>query len=605
MKTIQSPKAYAIIHHWLFWLVLITFVGIFVRLLPSLMNPAWGVDFGIYYGLTNSFIASKDFFTTYTGWGDSYQYFPVLYTITGIAHWVTGIETVSLMSKIAPIFGGLTVPILYFIAYEIMKNRKMALLSAALLSVATFHVYQTSHAAPMTIGHFFMMVSLLLFIKALQQKQYFIPLCGSTALLILSHHFTMYFYLITITFIIFAQLLFEKRREQNANLAFLYLLGASGAAFSYWAFIATPVFNRFMPTKTSLNPLYLIGLFYLFLIIGYIFLSYMKKRNKDQQVFKPTPTTVHYKNILTYLVLLISASILAAFYGIPGMTVKLTPLAVVLSIPMLLLISFSFVGLKLLKTMEQGSIIFGWVIGIILSFTYSLANPSFFPDRHLEYLIVPLCIGAAVATYTMYKDTHSSNIKHFMQPLLPSHLPHHRKRVAIIAVISMMCVANMMAAYASVDVLHIMDERVTDPCLNSIEWMDGNITDGVVASDHRLSNIIWANGFNITFSETNTTWTGENISVCIEEINRLNISYILIDDIMRENVVFIGNAISLYMTNESYDKFSEKPFELLYRNVTYNDEGEENHWVEIYRYHRPKLTDVIRSHSIPSIDPFK
>jgi hypothetical protein len=274
------------------------------------------------------------------------------------------------------------------------------------------------------------------------------------------------------------------------------------------------------------------------------------------------------------------------------MTVKLTPLAVLFSIPMLLLVSFSFVGLKLLKTRNNGMIVYGWVFGILLSFGYSLLNPTFFPDRHLEYLIVPLCIGAAVATHEMYTETHSSNIKHFMQPFLQPHFPHHKKRVAIIGIISMMCVANMMAAYASVDVLHIMDERVTDPCFNSIEWMQGNLSKGVVASDHRLSNIIWAAGFNITFSETNTTWTGENLSSCIDEFNRLNISYIVIDDIMRENVVFIGNAISFYMTNASYDKFSETPFELLYRNATYTDEGEEDHWVEIYQYHNSKPIEI-------------
>jgi len=589
MKQNQLPRLHAIVHHWSFWLVLITFIGILVRMLPSLFNAAWGVDFGIYYGLTNSFIDSKVFINTYNGWGDTYQYFPVLYTITGIAHWITGIETVSLISKIAPIFGGLTVPILYFITNEIVKNKKVALLSAALLSVATFHVYQTSHAAPMTIGHFFMMISILFLIKALSQKRFLIPLCVSTTLLIFSHHFSMYFYLITVTFIIYANIFNKERKDKNNTIAFFYLIGASSAAFFYWAFVATPVFYRLMPNKMFLHPFYLIGIFYLSLCVGFLGLTYLRNRKTYQEIHKKKPSKVHYKNIVTYLILLISASILAAFYGIPGMTIKLTPLAVLFSVPMLLLISFSFVGLKLLKNQENGIIIVGWVFGILLSFSYSLVNPNFFPDRHLEYLIVPLCIGAAVTTNIMYNETHASNIKHFMQPFLPPSIPHHKKRVAIISVISIMCVANMMAAYASVEVLHIMDERVTDPCINSIEWMKGNLTSAVVASDHRLSNIVWASGFNITFSDTNTTWTGENFSSCINEINRLNISYIVIDDIMKENVVFIGNGISFYMTNESYDKFSEDPFELLYRNATYTVDGEETHWVEIYQYNKAAL----------------
>jgi hypothetical protein len=573
-------------HHWLFWLLIITFIGIIVRMLSSLFNAAWGVDFGIYYGLTNSFITTKDFISPYTGWGNSYQYFPVLYTITGISHWISGIQTVSLMPKIAPIFGGLTVPILYFIGYEITQNKKVALLSAALLSVATFHVYQTSHAAPMTIGHFFMMVSLFFLIKALQDKRFFIPLSFSTGLLILSHHFTTYFYLISVTFIIFANIFNNNCRKQNNTVAFFYLISASSVSFGYWAFVATPVFYNFIPSKMFLHPVYLISVFYLILGIGFFGLSGIYHRNKTTEQVDIKNSSIHYKKIITYLLLLISASVLAAFYGIPGMTVKLTPLAVLFSIPMLLLVSFSFVGLKFLKNSGNGLIIIGWIFGIILSFAYSLINTGFLPDRHLEYLIVPLCLSAAVSIYVMYNESHSSNIKNIVQPFFQSRVGFHSNRIAIISLISLMCVANMMAAYPSVEVLNIMDERVTDPCINSIEWMKGNLSTAVVASDHRLSNLIWAAGYNITLSETNTTWTAENYSTCIEELNKLNITYIVIDDIMKNNVVFIGNGISFYMTNESYDKFSEIPFELLYRNVSYNEEGIENHWIEIYKYTR-------------------
>ena len=152
-------------NNWAFWLILVTGIAILIRAFPALLNAAWGSDFGIYYGLTNSFVENKEFFNPYNGWGETYQYFPVLYAITGIAHWATGIEVLSILPKIAPIFGGLTIAILYFIVFELMKNRRIALLSATLLAVATFHVYQTSHAAPLTVGHFFMLLSMYFFIK--------------------------------------------------------------------------------------------------------------------------------------------------------------------------------------------------------------------------------------------------------------------------------------------------------------------------------------------------------------------------------------------------------------------------------------------------------
>jgi hypothetical protein len=36
------------------------------------------------------------------------------------------------------------------------------------------------------------------------------------------------------------------------------------------------------------------------------------------------------------------------------------------------------------------------------------------------------------------------------------------------------------------------------------------------------------------------------------------------------------------MTNESYLKFKQEPFELVYRNATMNQDQEETHWAEVY-----------------------
>ncbi len=578
-----------IVHHWVFWLVLITGVAILIRSLPAYLDPAWGCDYGIYYGLTNSFISTNNIINPYSGWGSSYQYFPVLYTFTGVMHWITGIEIFSLMPKIAPILGGLTIPILYFIAYEIVRNKKVALLSAALLSVATFHVYQTSHAAPMTIGHFFMMLSIYFFIKTLSKKKYLLPLMASTGLLILSHHFTTYFYLISITFIVFANIFNKEKKEANSRIALAYLLATSSAVFLYWALVATPVYYGFMSGKLFFQPIHIVGMFYLFVLGGYFILSRIQKRRGTIENICLVSLTGQHKRIVTYLLLLITASAIAAFYGIPGMTVRLTPLAIAFSIPMLLLVSFSFVGLSLLKNIRRGILIKGWILGILLSLFYSLINPDFFPDRHLEYLIVPLCISAAYTIKEMYNEVHTTNIRSIFQPFFHHHSKIHKNRVIIVSTISVMCIANMMAAYPSVEVLNIMDERVTEPCVNTFEWMKGNLTEGIIASDHRLSNLIWAEGFNITFSETNTTWTSHNYSECADELYVLNISYIVIDDIMRDNVVFIGNGISYHMTNESYDKFSDDPFKLIYRNASFTDTGEEDHWVEIYMFNNRKI----------------
>ena len=124
-----------LLHNWIFLVIIITAIAILLRALPALINVAWGCDFGIYYGLTNSFINSGDLYAETSVWGGAYQYFPVLYAITGLAHWLTGIDILTLMPKLVPVFGGLSICIFYFIVYELLKDRKKALLSSLFLSM--------------------------------------------------------------------------------------------------------------------------------------------------------------------------------------------------------------------------------------------------------------------------------------------------------------------------------------------------------------------------------------------------------------------------------------------------------------------------------------
>jgi hypothetical protein len=122
--------------------------------------------------------------------------------------------------------------------------------------------------------------------------------------------------------------------------------------------------------------------------------------------------------------------------------------------------------------------------------------------------------------------------------------------------------------------------------------MEGNMSsDSVIASDHRLSMLCWANGYNITYGETNTTWTSENVSQCLEELQQFNITHILIDDIMVLRVVNVNVGMYYHMTNSSYEKFQEEPFTLIYRNATTNNQFEEIHWIELYEIDYSKISN--------------
>jgi hypothetical protein len=269
-------KRWGFLKSWYFWLFLITGIAIVVRSFPAWMNAAWGGDFGIYYGLTSRFVENQQIFNEYNGWGGMYNYFPVLYIFSALGHWITGVDLLWLMPKIAPVFGGLTVFIFYFIVYDLTKRRDLALLSSLFLAVIPFHVYQTSHAAPLTMGHFFMMLCCYLFLKYMDQKKYLIPLMISTVFLIMSHHLTTYFFLITIFFIVVIKSIRVDLRTMYRDVG--YVLVASGMVFSYWIFIATPVFSTFMNNGLSISSYFVILLFYVALFGCLLGIAAMKKK---------------------------------------------------------------------------------------------------------------------------------------------------------------------------------------------------------------------------------------------------------------------------------------------------------------------------------------
>jgi len=161
-----------------FWLLILTTgIAIVIRSVPAWVYTAWGCDFGIYYGITNSVVESAELFPPYYGWGGSYNEFPILYAVVAGAHWLTGLDVIVIMPKLIPIFGALTVLIFYFIVKELTENKRIAMLSALFLSVSAFHVYQLSHAAPLVMGHFFMMLSFFFYIKFRKNIYYLLRLC--------------------------------------------------------------------------------------------------------------------------------------------------------------------------------------------------------------------------------------------------------------------------------------------------------------------------------------------------------------------------------------------------------------------------------------------
>jgi hypothetical protein len=577
---------------WYFWLILVSLLAIGVRSIPAWTNAAWGGDFGIYYGLTSRMIQSQQLFIPYNGWGGMYNFFPVLYVISAMSHWFTGLNLLWIMPKIAPIIGGLTVLVFYFIVYELTKRRDLALLASAFLAVFPVHVYQTSHAAPLTVGHFFMMLSIYLYLRYAQNKKYLLPLLISTVLLIMSHHLTTYFFLISIVFIVIIKSLHSDLRQLRREVTYVTI--ASGLAFLYWMLVATPVFAIFMGKGAPFSPPLVILCFYL-LFFGAL-IGIATARRYHLSLFSRIRSRVTFEHsssrrrALIYFCLgvtvMLSAEIIFLFVNFPISGIRMKPLSILYSIPIVLFVGFGSMGVEYLRHVENRWFFQAWFCAILTSLLYSLftMNSTLFPDRHIEYLSIPACVFTAAGVMYFFREK-----RPHVSFSLTKQVPTPYLQGVFAFVVCALVISNAVAVYPVYDSLDWMDESIPDATVNAMQWiqkdLDANTT--VVATDLRLSKMLWADGINATFEDTNVTWICQTWRECLLEFkpmhNHSRVTYVLIDDVMRKTSVNVRVLWSMYMTNESYLKFKEEPFELVYRNATMNQNGEETHWAEVYQ----------------------
>ncbi len=572
-------------HRWSLGLAAIAAAAIVIRSVPALLNQGWGNDFGIYYGIAEQVIASEGIFVPYDGWGASYNYFPVLYLIVGALYSITNIGVMELLAQAIPVFGGLTVVILYYIVTSLTGEKTVGLLAAAFLSVTSVHAYQTSHAYPLTIGHFFFLLSMLFFIRYQKNRMYVVPLVGATVFLICSHHLTTYFYIISVFSVIFFKELTGAGRRSHLLRNSCYMAFLLTATFAYWAYVATPVM-RFVgsglpfdaPTTMALS-------FGVFLLLP-VFASFIKKSHIS---VSPGAPSMKGNIILLVAVFGFVSAVLVAFalVGIPRTDVHLTVASVLYSLPLVGVAAFSLLGFRHMRLEDNGYVVRGWTVGILASFVYSFLswNTTLYPDRHLEYLAVPLCVLAAVGIQQFFDGLSlSGGIRRPIARVVT------KKRAIAVGVVAVLFLTNAASVYPSQASLNLYNESIPRCCFTAMGWAREHLpANATVASDHRLSQVAWAYGFNITYDRTDELWRATNWTACIgdlrgEKENYTRVSYVFIDDIMCDSGVMLKAwNPSVNFTNASYAKFREKPFTRIYNTSMVNEDGETTHWAEIYR----------------------
>jgi hypothetical protein len=567
-------------------LLLVFVAATIIRSIPGWMNAAWGNDFGIYYGITQDFAKNPELFQPYSGWGDSYNFFPVLYVTITFLHWITGAEIGWLLPRVIPIFGGLAVLVFYFVAKEIVEDRKLALICCAFLAVNPFHIYQTSHAAPMTMGHFFMVLCLYFFIKREKNITSILGLVLCSILLVASHHLTTFFYIITIVFIVFYRNLISAKWTKDFVWELVYIVSFAALTFIYWWRIAEPVWTfirgGFLISSWLVVLLFYIGIHFLFLLV----ILRRKYFRFSERIMKMKP------NLWQSLVLTVIAAstfiIIFSFMEIPGTGFIFDKIAIFVLLPLLLAVGFGVYGGFVIDEKRTRGFTLGWLYPISISLVATTVtwHQGLFPFRHLEYIAYPFSILSGIGVYTYWKllKVREKGENSEVDDDPPKKPWFSSKTFSYIVVLIL--ILNLITAYGVQKVTSHYEESISEEVFDVLDWMKGNVTghNFTIASDHRLSQIFWAEGYNVTSDAAYVIWFSDNWTESLEELETINgskprIEYILIDHVMRfEGVQSNINETPKNLSDEQYEKFQKAPFTLIFRSV--NKEGDK--WAELY-----------------------
>jgi hypothetical protein len=547
------------------------------------MNAAWGSDFGIYYGITKDFAENPELFRPYSGWGSSYNYFPVLYVIVAFFHKLTGLSIVWLMPRITPIFGGLTVLVFYFVVKEIGADKRLALISTAFIAANPFHIYQTSHAAPLTVGHFFMVLCLYFFLKKKKTSVSIGALYMSSILLLASHHLTTFFYLIIIIFITFYRNFTSKEWSRDLKGDIFYILSISAFTFLYWMLIATPVYRGAIRSGLLIPSWVVVLLFYLGLLV--LFFLIVARRKLD--IFREEPRKFKlgiFQSLILSILICSSFVLVFSFVNIPNTGFRFDKMAIVFLLPQILAVGFALYGFFVLVEKRKRAYILGWLYPIFFSLILTTItwHEALFPFRHLEYIAYPLSILSAIGVYTYWKLLKERDPDKVKKPLIRKGLRPKTFEYLVILILAL----NLISAYSVQRTTSRYEESISEEVFDVVYWMQGNVsgTNFTVASDHRISQILWAEGYNATSDDAYLIWFSENWTDSLHELQTANgskpqIRYVLIDDVMRYDGVQSNiNETPRPLTLESYEKFKSPPFSLIYRSES--EDGEK--WAELY-----------------------
>jgi hypothetical protein len=557
---------------------------VFLALEPYLSYAVFGSDTGEYYRLTVDLVSTGSIphGAAYAGWGSAYPDFPGIYLLAGAGAGALGIDSFSALTVLVPVIAVLSVFPLFLLFRRVYPHDTVALLASAVASIVMPRMFSIAHPAPLALGDFLCVGALWMLVESRRDVRWYLPLSLTSAGLILTHHLSSYFFVVSALGGILLLELWRpglwSRRFPHRELAFVaaFLTGT----FAFWFYGTTTFTTKVLDFALGQHSAFAIfeGLGLVGVLVSGVLIRWRRGRPRPSRAWVRLPTDKSVaRDAAAICAVVFVAIFVVVFVPVPGTSQMTTPLAILWFSPVLVLGIACAGSRRMLTPARLGPFALTWTGALGLSaaamIALSLVAPAFpsspaggisstlSPYRHVEYLFIPIALLVAVGLARLATRARDRSGR--------------RAFVAVAVGVAVLLAANAAIVYPPQNDFGGFEEGLTHG--DAALWMWVGIAappSWTVATDHRLSSLIFGvDGNPATWFTTPALFTGTNWSQAASELRGVGTPYtdrpidlVAVDSVMFSGVALDPSKPALPLTSNATAWFESLPFVPVYEN---------------------------------------
>jgi len=562
----------------------LAFLLVFLALEPFLSYALFGSDTGEYYRLTVDLVSSGTIphGSAYAGWGSAYPDFPGIYLVAGAGAGALGIDAFSALTILVPVVAVLSVFPLFLLFRRLYPHDTVALLAAAVASVVMPRMFSIAHPAPLALGDFLCVAALWMLVESRHDVRWYVPLSLVSGALILTHHLSSYFFVVSALGGILLLELWKpglwSRRFPTRELAFVaaFLTGT----FAFWFYGTTTFTSKVLDFALGQHIGFVLfeGLGLFGVVVAALLIRWRRGLPRSARAWVRLPTDRSLvRDAAAICVIVFGAIFVVVFVPVPGTTQVTTPAAILWFAPVLVLGIACAGSRRMLSPARLGPFALAWTGALGLSaaamIALSLAAPAvpsspaagisstLSPYRHVEYLFIPIALLVAVG------------LARFVTRV--GDRAGRRAFLAACVGVGVLLAANAAIVYPPQNDFEGFEEGLTHGDAALWMWVGVAVPPTwTVATDHRLSSMIFGvDGNPTTWFTTPSLFTGSSWAAAAAELRSTGTPYtdrpidlVAIDSVMYSGVALDPSKPALPLSSSASDWFGSLPFVPLYEN---------------------------------------